>query len=112
MLLDSLDGLPDGDDGYRTVIPDMGIMEEYIIPTYYSVPGLVEACSRLLSSQSVIEAETQLRTYWLAWRARFKVQSYSIKERIADADGWQILRANLSTSIPLVIAEELSDLGR
>lgn len=112
MLLDSPDGLPDGDDGYRTVIPDMGIMEEYIIPTYYSVPGLVEACSRLLSSQSVIEAETQLRTYWLAWRARLKVQSYSIKERIADADGWQILRANLSTSIQLLVAEELSDLGR
>lgn len=111
MLLDSIE-LPGGDNGYRSMIPDMDSLAEYIFRVYHSVPGLEEACVRLLSNQSVIGAETQLRNYWFLRKAKQNAESSSIEEQLSDADGWMGLRAKLSATIPLIVAEEFSYLSR
>lgn len=96
LLLDSVHMLPDGDDGFRTVRPDMETLERYIWPAYDAVPGLIEACLQFLAHQSVKDAESQLRTLWMA-------------EEVPDnRSQWYELKSKLATTIPLLLADQFS----
>ncbi|MBY0233821.1 MAG: hypothetical protein K2W93_02485 [Burkholderiaceae bacterium] len=61
--------LPEGDDGFRIVQPDMETLSEFAWPAYNAVPGLRDACLKMLAEPMVIQAETELRHYWTGfWR--------------------------------------------
>lgn len=96
VLLDSPGTLPDGDDGFRTVIPDMGTFERYAWPAYDAVPGLVEACTRFLANQSVQNAEAQLRALWMG-------------NAVPDnRKQWYELKSKLNNTIPLLLSDQFS----
>lgn len=68
-LIDDDIELPDGDDGYRGVIPDLDTLARYAWPAYLSVPGLQAACVDFLADPFVMDAEEQLRVCWKGfWR--------------------------------------------
>jgi len=62
--------LPDGDDGFRSIRPDMELFTEFVWPAVVKVPDLVHACRSFLSEPRVLEAETRLRRYWKAFDSR------------------------------------------
>ncbi|MBW6124713.1 hypothetical protein KZ843_17720 [Pseudomonas aeruginosa] len=63
-LMDELDELPDGDEGYRGVIPDMEMLANFAWPAYQVTEGLEQACRSLLTNELVIQAEAELRKMW------------------------------------------------
>ena len=62
--------LPDGDDGFRSVQPDVELFTEFVWPAYVEVPGLVQACRSFLGEGTVLEVEEGLRMYWKGYRGR------------------------------------------
>lgn len=62
--------MPDGDDGFRGVHPDLKLFTEFVWPAYVEVPGLVFACRSFLSEARVLEVEAGLRKYWKGYRGR------------------------------------------
>lgn len=91
-LMDDPGDLPEGDEGYRGVIPDMGTFVDYAWPAYLAVPGLRKACTVFLTDPIVEEAETQLRRYWNRFWQRGA-------EAVGDFYGWQSLKSELTVSI-------------
>ena len=53
--------LPDGDDGFRGIHPDLELFIEFVWPAYVEVSELVHACRSFLSETRVPEAEARLR---------------------------------------------------
>ncbi|HEJ2342300.1 TPA: hypothetical protein SMW50_006246 [Pseudomonas aeruginosa] len=64
LLLDDQATLPDGDTGYRGLVPDMNLLCSYAWPTYQMVSNLEQACRTLMNKPMVIEAEAELRELW------------------------------------------------
>jgi hypothetical protein len=95
-LLDSPGTLPDGDDGFRTVIPDMKTFERYAWPAYEVVPGLVEACNQFLANQFVQDAEAQLRALWMG------------DDEPDNRKQWFELKSEFKSTIPLLLADKLT----
>ena len=62
--------LPDGDDGFRGVRPDVELFTEFVWPAYVEVPGLVFACRSFMSEPRVLDAEAKLRSYWKGYWGR------------------------------------------
>lgn len=97
ILMDSTDDLPGGDDGFRSVEPDLETLVRYAWPAYQTVPGLIEACTQFLSNPSVQAAEAELRRYWMGfWRKG--------PDAVGDIHGWRELSFNLKSTIPLLLA--------
>ena len=46
--------LPDGDDGFRGIQPDMELFTEFAWPAYVEVPGLVHACRSFLTERNFV----------------------------------------------------------
>lgn len=92
-LMDDFDGtLPDGDEGFRGVIPDMKTFTKFAWPAYTAVPGLSQACVEFLSDPLVVKAESELRTYWLEFWQRGA-------EAKGNYEGWQVLVKKLDVEI-------------
>lgn len=69
ILLASTQPLPDGDEGYRGVIPDLKTLYDFMWEAYTSVPGLTEASCKVLRESGVKAAEGHLRSLWYGfWR--------------------------------------------
>lgn len=70
LFLSNIPGsLPEGDDGFRCVKPDMETFSTFAWPAYNAVPGLRAACLKMLAEPVVLQAEGELRRYWMAfWR--------------------------------------------
>jgi tetratricopeptide (TPR) repeat protein len=75
--------LPDGDDGFRGIHPDLELFTEFVWPAYVEVPGLVFACRSFLSEARVLEAEARLRKYWKAFGGRGENRVGSFAEWLA-----------------------------
>ncbi len=70
-LLNQSKPLPDGDDGFRAVQPDLETFAEFAWPVYCTLPGLRKACEAFLAEPQVLQAEAELRAYWKGyWRKR------------------------------------------
>ncbi|WP_418648279.1 hypothetical protein ACNQFN_06195 [Thauera butanivorans] len=70
-LLNQQAPLPDGDDGFRGVHPDLETFVEFAWPAYGAVPGLCKACEAFLAEPEVRQAEGELRQYWKGfWQRR------------------------------------------
>jgi len=76
--------LPDGDDGFRGVHPDLELFEEFVWPACVEVPGLVQACRSFLSEPRVLEAEAGLRRYWKGYWGRGA-------DRVGSSPEWRAL---------------------
>lgn len=91
-LMDDDSVLPDGDDGYRGVIPDLNTLARYAWPAYLTVPGLQAACIDFLADAFVRDAEDQLRVYWKGfWRRG--------PDALGTSQGWHALKDKLEASI-------------
>lgn len=91
-LTDDDSEMPDGDDGYRGVIPDLESFARYAWPAYRSVPGLQEACLDFLADPLVRDAEDQLSVYWKGfWRRG--------PDAVGTSQGWHALKDKLEASI-------------
>ncbi|EPG8943960.1 hypothetical protein L4Z64_001367 [Pseudomonas aeruginosa] len=91
-LLDDDSDLPDGDDGYRGVIPAMNTFTRYAWPAYLAVPGLQAACIDILADPLFQDAENQLRASWRGfWRRG--------PDSVGTIQGWLELKAKLGASI-------------
>lgn len=91
-LIDDGIELPDGDDGYRGVIPDLDTLMRYAGPAYLSVPGLQAACVDFLADPIVRDSEDQLRAYWNGfWRRG--------PDALGTPQGWHALKDKLEASI-------------
>ncbi|SDJ20274.1 hypothetical protein [Pseudomonas abietaniphila] len=101
LFLDSLPELPERGDLFRTIEPDMETLEQYAWPAYIAVPGLEQACTKILSDPTVIEAEAQLRTCWNGLR-------HEGLPTDGEFNGWEALNVKLKNSIPLLLAEEFT----
>lgn len=84
LLLNQVGPLPDGDDGYRGIRPDLDLFMEFAWPVYIEVPGMRTACRAFLAEPHVLEVEAELRKYW-------KGLSRSGGERVGTFEGWQAL---------------------
>lgn len=62
--------LPDGDEGFRGKQPDMETFGDFAWPAYQTVPGLAKACRAFLREPMVVQAEQELRAYWLGFWQR------------------------------------------
>lgn len=81
--------LPAGDDGIRGVQPDLDAFCFFAWDAYYEIPGLRHACLRLLKVPDYLQAEDELRTYWLGfWQIHFRRPG---TEPIGDIDGYDEL---------------------
>lgn len=97
-LLDDFDGeLPDGDEGFRGVIPDMETFTQFAWPAYQAVPGLQQACTDYLSNPLVQQAEGRLREYWKGYWRRGS-------EAVGDHYGWEALKRQLREAIQQQLA--------
>ena len=76
--------LPDGDDGFRGIQPDMELFTEFAWPAYVEVPGLVHACRSFLTEPRVLQAEAELRRYWKGYWGRQD-------NRVGSHEGWRAL---------------------
>ncbi len=76
--------LPDGDDGFRGVHPDLDLFTEFVWPAYVEVPGLIFACRSFLSEARVLETEARLRQYWKGYWGRGA-------ERVGSSAEWRTL---------------------
>lgn len=91
-LMDDDSELPEGDDGYRGVIPDLETFVRYAEPAYVSVPGLHAACVAFLEDQFVSNAEKQLRIYWKGfWRRG--------PDALGTPQGWHSLKDSLEAAL-------------
>ncbi|HCE7245692.1 TPA: hypothetical protein NHR53_002241 [Pseudomonas aeruginosa] len=63
-LFDELGELPDSDEGFRGIIPDMDSLTRYAWPAYLVTEGLEEACRSVLEDEILIKAEAELRGLW------------------------------------------------
>lgn len=63
-LLNQRTPLPDGDEGFRGFHPDTELLYEFAWPVYISLPGLMDACRRILAEPLVQQVEAELRRYW------------------------------------------------
>lgn len=84
LLLNQTGPLPDGDDGYRGIHPELEVFMEFAWPVYNDVPGLRKACCAFLAEPRVLEVEAELRKYW-------KGLSSSGAERVGTFKGWEAL---------------------
>lgn len=90
-LTDDDSAMPDGDDGYRGVIPDLETFVRYAWPAYLSVPGLQAACIEFLADPFVRGAEGQLSVYWKGfWRRG--------QDALGTSQGWHALKDQLEAS--------------
>ncbi|MDC8771745.1 hypothetical protein [Roseateles albus] len=62
--------LPDGDDGFRGMQPDLELFIEFASSAYGAVPGLMAACKSFLAEPVVFAVEAELRSYWMAYDRR------------------------------------------
>ncbi|MCV2355387.1 hypothetical protein LNV09_14630 [Paucibacter sp. B2R-40] len=62
--------LPDGDDGFRGMQPDLELFIEFASSAYGAVPGLMAACKSFLAEPLVIAVEAELRSYWMVYDRR------------------------------------------
>ncbi|HBP6526496.1 TPA: hypothetical protein L6A81_12720 [Pseudomonas aeruginosa] len=69
-LLDIPATLPDGDTGFRGLVPDMDLLYLYAWPAYQSIPNLKLTCRTLINNPMVIEAEAELRELWYGLPSR------------------------------------------
>jgi hypothetical protein len=69
-LLNQRTPLPDGDDGFRGMQPDLETFSDFAWPAYNAVPGLRKACATFLAEPSLLQAEDELRRYWKGYRGR------------------------------------------
>ena len=76
--------LPDGDDGFRGIHPDLDLFTQFVWPAYVEVPDLVHACRSFLGEPGVLEAEAGLRRYWKAFADRGE-------DRVGTFDEWRAL---------------------
>lgn len=91
LLIEDCIELPDGDDGYRGVVPNLDTFARYAWPAYYSVPGLQAACVDFLADPFVSDAEGQLRVYWKGFRGMGE-------NAIGTLQGWHALKDKLEAS--------------
>ncbi|MFC9008443.1 tetratricopeptide repeat protein [Streptomyces microflavus] len=90
-LMDDDSEMPEGDDGYRGVIPDLDTFVRYAWPAYLSVPGLQQACIDFLADPFVRDAEDQLSVYWKGfWRRG--------PDALGTSQGWYALKDKLAAS--------------
>ena len=68
LLLNQATALPDGDDGYRGIRPELETFMEFAWPVYTEVPGLRRACQAFLAEPRVLEVEARLRKYWRGYQ--------------------------------------------
>lgn len=68
LLLNQTTPLPDGDDGYRGIRPELETFMEFAWPVYTEVPGLRRACQAFLAEPRVHEVEARLRKYWKGYQ--------------------------------------------
>jgi len=81
-LLNQRSPLPDGDDGFRGMQPEMETFVDFAWPAYGAVPGLRKSCEAFLSEPLVLQAEDELRRYWKGyWTNRDK-------GRVGTSEGW------------------------
>jgi len=84
-LLSQRTPLPDDDDGFRGIHPEIETFTDFALPALIAVPGLRAACKAFLAEPEVLKAETELRRYW---------QGYWGKRdgsRTGSSDGWNSL---------------------
>ena len=91
-LLNQSKSLPDGDDGFRGVQPDLETFLEFAWPAYLAVPGLKDACRRFLMEPQVLRAEAELREYWKGYAGRGGT-------RVGSPEGWRALCAKARREI-------------
>jgi hypothetical protein len=84
-LLNQTAPLPDGDDGFRVMHPDLETFTDFGWPAYLAVPGLRKACKAFLSEPMVLQAEDELRRYWKGYWGRRD------QGRVGSHEGWQAL---------------------
>lgn len=96
-LMDDDSEMPDGDDGYRGVIPDLDTFVRYAWPAYISVPGLQAACIDFLEDPFVRDAEDLSGAYWKGfWRKG--------PDAVGTPQGWHALNDRLEASIQARLA--------
>lgn len=96
-LMDDHSEMPDGDDGYRGVIPDLETFVRYAWPAYISVPGLQAACIDFLADPFVSDAVDQSGAYWKGfWRKG--------PDAVGTPQGWHALNDRLEASIQARLA--------
>lgn len=84
-LLNQGTPLPDGDDGFRGMRPEMETFVDFAWPAYGAVPGLRKSCEVFLAEPLVLQAEDELRQYWRGyWVNRDK-------GRVGSSEGWDAL---------------------
>ena len=82
-LLNQRAPLPDGDDGFRDMRPEMETFSDFAWPAYNVVPGLRKACETFLKDPLVLQAEAELRRYWKGyWVDRDH-------RRVGTSEGWK-----------------------
>lgn len=64
ILLNQPAPLPDGEDGFRGVQPDLETFVTFGWPACQCVPGLLASCAAFLAEPAVHEAEDELRRAW------------------------------------------------
>jgi len=64
ILLNEPGPLPDGEDGFRGVQPDLETFVTFGWPACQCVPGLLAKCAAFLAEPAVYEAEDELRRAW------------------------------------------------
>lgn len=84
--------MPNGDDGYRAITPDLNTFERYAWPAYLSVPGLQAACIDFLANPFVRDAEDQLSVYWKGYWGKGA-------DALGTSQGWHALIDKLSASL-------------
>jgi hypothetical protein len=84
LLLNQAGPLPEGDDGYRGIRPELDVFMAFAWGVYHEVPGLRNACCSFLAEPRVLHVEAELRRYW-------KGLSRSGAERVGTMDGWAAL---------------------
>lgn len=64
ILLNQTGPLPDGENGFRGVQPDLETFVSFGWPACHCVPGLLASCAAFLAEPAVLEAEDELRRAW------------------------------------------------
>lgn len=79
-------------DAFRAVIPDLNTFFQFAWPVYLSIPGLQEACTKILSDPLVITSEVELERYWKGFWQKHD-------NPIGDYNGWSSLKSQFESKV-------------
>lgn len=91
-LLDDPAAIPDKNDWYRGIRPDMETLHHFGTEAYHNIPGLVQACTKYLANPVVQEAETRLKT-------AYKEIRQPDVDLLVRVNRWDKIRSKLAATI-------------